>query len=72
MIGTVYHQRTNFWRPTLSSKSALIQAVLESPRPGGSPAIDLCGPIYLRNYALHQAAQESINHDWMGLLQVNS
>lgn len=56
----------------MSSQSALAQQVLEAPHSAGSPTADLCGPIYLRNYALHLAAQESINNDWITVLQGNS
>lgn len=33
------------------------------------PPADLCGRVYRRNYAAHQAVQQSICDDWAALLQ---
>lgn len=55
----------------MSSQAALAQQIVELPCTAGSPVLDLCAPIYLRNFALHQAAQESINSQWGSLLQGN-
>lgn len=52
----------------MSSQSALALKVSPTPEATLAPTLDLCGPIYLRNYALHQAAQESISQDWAKLL----
>ncbi|MFN8610280.1 MAG: hypothetical protein U0931_22275 [Vulcanimicrobiota bacterium] len=52
----------------MSSQSALALQVSHNSQNTAVPALDLCSRIYARNYALHQAAQESISKDWAELL----